>query len=587
MGQVTRRLMEKDIGGASEAKVSEDRVRLIDALNASKAAVKEKVVAELEDLHAANVDQKTGVQIIQSALKIYIWGDKQLREMSKMDNSDGNQTNGSEVAANDGSATIEDSSAAMIPPTGDKNLQTADNNSRNWIAQTPEEIGHGTSSKLPVAQFIRPNALDTLSPELRSLITWQSENVASKGKAPVMPDNDIMNINSPVGRGMSNNRKRKGGEVDADNNDWFPRRVVGSRASQPVTYHNYHYQKSTASINDNLMALHELVPGSQKKDMATTLGETADHLLQVRIRDQTLREEIKQLRQAMVMMHQSIQNFRQSPLGTPANMGGYTQFGGMGFRPPLQPSMNLFDLSISARMNMPVLLQWNSPAAASRLFVPPTVPGPSQQHRIGWDQVYNWTKKKPEYISIDDGGYSSRPAGIVSGSILLKKKVRGSVFSKSQVEVSRQLPRLDIRSERMDVDRMHSNVPDEEDDEFVTPRECFDSSGKKIARRPHNQKAVQKLRGEPRNHQNKIYIWGDKQLREMSKMDNSDGNQTNGSEVAANDGSATIEDSSAAMIPPTGDKNLQTADNNSRNWIAQTPGNNASQNILGNNLDPT
>ena len=306
------------------------------------------------------------------------------------DNSDGNQTNGSEVAANDGSATIEDSSAAMILPTGDKNLQTADNNSRNWIAQTPgnnasqnilgnnldatqttgsevaanegygttvdssaalipqagdgtlqtgddglwnwdddqtsqenfylkdldiptphkqpdqlgnnasenilsnnldatqttgyvtavdssaamippagdenletvgddfwnwvdqtplesfdledldiptdphkqpdqlgnnasqlpqdQEIGHGTSSKLPVAQFIRPNALDTLSPELRSLIRWQSENVASKGKAPVMPDNDIMNINSPVGGGMSNNRKRKGGEVDADNN---------------------------------------------------------------------------------------------------------------------------------------------------------------------------------------------------------------------------------------------------------------------------------------------------------------------------------------------------------------------------------
>ncbi|KAL1816824.1 hypothetical protein ACET3Z_019398 [Daucus carota] len=325
------------------------------------------------------------------------------------DNSDGNQTNGSEVAANDGSATIEDSSAAMIPPTGDKNLQTADNNSRNWIAQTPDqEIGHGTSSKLPAAQFIRPNALDTLSPELRSLIRWQSENVASKGKAPVMPDNDIMNINSPVGGGMSNNRKRKGGEVDADNNSennaWFPRRVAGSRASQPVAYHNYHYQKSTASINDNLMALHELVPGSQKKDMATTLGETADHLLQVRIRDQTLREEIKQLRQAMVMMHQSIQNFRQSPLGTPANMGVHTQLGGMGFRPPVQPSMNLFDSSISARMNMPVLLQWNSPAAASRLFVPPTVPGPSQQHRIGRDQVckhYDYTGGITLTISAD------------------------------------------------------------------------------------------------------------------------------------------------------------------------------------------
>ena len=100
----------------------------------------------------------------------------------------------------------------------------------------------------------------------------------------------------------------------------------------------------------------------------------------------------------MVMMHQSIQNCRQSPLGTPANMGVHTQLGGMGFRPPVQPSMNLFDSSISARMNMPVLLQWNSPAAASRLFVPPTVPGPSQQHRIGGDQVckhYDYTSENP------------------------------------------------------------------------------------------------------------------------------------------------------------------------------------------------
>ena len=76
---------------------------------------------------------------------------------------------------------------------------------------------------------------------------------------------------------------------------------------------------------------------------------------------------------------------------------------------------------------------------------------------------------------------------------MLKKKVRESVFGKSQVDVSRQLPRLDICSERMDADRMRSNVPDVEDDEFVTPRESFDSSGKKTARRPHNQKDSTKI----------------------------------------------------------------------------------------------
>ena len=100
----------------------------------------------------------------------------------------------------------------------------------------------------------------------------------------------------------------------------------------------------------------------------------------------------------MVMMHQSIQNFWQSPLGTPSNMVGHTQLGGMGFRPPVQPSMYLFDSSISARMNMPLLMQWNSPAAASRLLVPPVVPGPSQQHRIGGDQVckhYDYTSENP------------------------------------------------------------------------------------------------------------------------------------------------------------------------------------------------
>ncbi|KAL1802555.1 hypothetical protein ACET3Z_031202 [Daucus carota] len=97
--------------------------------------------------------------------------------------------------------------------------------------------------------------------------------------------------------------------------------------------------------------------------------------------------------------------------------------------------------------------------------------------------VYNWTKKKPGYITIDDDDYNCRPARIVSGGTLLRKKVSGSVFGKSQGEVSTPVPRLDIRNERMDADKMRVSVPDEEDDEFVTPREGFDSSGKKTAGR--------------------------------------------------------------------------------------------------------
>ncbi|KAL1805656.1 hypothetical protein ACET3Z_028724 [Daucus carota] len=95
--------------------------------------------------------------------------------------------------------------------------------------------------------------------------------------------------------------------------------------------------------------------------------------------------------------------------------------------------------------------------------------------------VYNWTKKKLEYISIDDDGHSCRPPGIVSGGTLLRKKVSGSVFGKPQGKVSTPLPRLDIRNERMDADRVRPSIPDEEDDEFLTPQERFDSSGNKIA----------------------------------------------------------------------------------------------------------
>ncbi|KAF3457508.1 hypothetical protein FNV43_RR02166 [Rhamnella rubrinervis] len=68
------------IGGASETEVSEKKDRVTDALNATKAAVEEGIVAgggvallyaskELEKLQTANFDQKIGVQIIQNALK--------------------------------------------------------------------------------------------------------------------------------------------------------------------------------------------------------------------------------------------------------------------------------------------------------------------------------------------------------------------------------------------------------------------------------------------------------------------------------------------------------------------------------------
>ncbi|KAJ9154065.1 hypothetical protein P3X46_027443 [Hevea brasiliensis] len=68
------------IGGASEAEVGEKKDRVTDALNATKAAVEEGIVAgggvallyaskELDKLQTANFDQKIGVQIIQNALK--------------------------------------------------------------------------------------------------------------------------------------------------------------------------------------------------------------------------------------------------------------------------------------------------------------------------------------------------------------------------------------------------------------------------------------------------------------------------------------------------------------------------------------
>ncbi|KGN44557.1 chaperonin CPN60-2, mitochondrial [Cucumis sativus] len=72
------------IGGASEAEVGEKKDRVTDAVNATRAAVEEGIVAgggvallyaskELEKLQTANFDQKIGVQIIQNALKMPIY----------------------------------------------------------------------------------------------------------------------------------------------------------------------------------------------------------------------------------------------------------------------------------------------------------------------------------------------------------------------------------------------------------------------------------------------------------------------------------------------------------------------------------
>lgn len=68
------------VGGASEAEVGERKDRVTDALNATRAAVEEGIVAgggaallyatkALDNLQTSNEDQKRGVQIIQNALK--------------------------------------------------------------------------------------------------------------------------------------------------------------------------------------------------------------------------------------------------------------------------------------------------------------------------------------------------------------------------------------------------------------------------------------------------------------------------------------------------------------------------------------
>merc|ERR1719446_1206554 len=69
------------VGGASEVEVGEKKDRVVDALNATRAAVEEGIVPGggtallyatkgLEDLEGENFDQKVGIQIIQNALKV-------------------------------------------------------------------------------------------------------------------------------------------------------------------------------------------------------------------------------------------------------------------------------------------------------------------------------------------------------------------------------------------------------------------------------------------------------------------------------------------------------------------------------------
>merc|ERR1719353_2158389 len=69
------------VGGASEVVVGEKKDRVVDALNATRAAVEEGIVSgggtallyatkELSSLEGDNFDQKIGIQIIQNALKV-------------------------------------------------------------------------------------------------------------------------------------------------------------------------------------------------------------------------------------------------------------------------------------------------------------------------------------------------------------------------------------------------------------------------------------------------------------------------------------------------------------------------------------
>ncbi|XP_074364955.1 uncharacterized protein LOC141706007 [Apium graveolens] len=315
-----------------------------------------------------------------------------------MDNLEHSQTIDGKVAANNESQTITvESSAAMIPPAGAENQNEDDDICKlipeipweefdledlNFLpfqkppaeicnngCQLPLEFGHPGNQKMSAEQYLNPNEakFNTLTPELRSLIKWQSENARFEGHEAALATGAIGNPKL----GAEKNKKRKGLEVDDNyqNNARVMRR--GAPTSEAFEFHTHPGRKSSYSINDKLMELHELVPGSQKADMATTLGETVQYLAQVRIREHLLQEEIKQLREAMgsILMHSSVH-------GIPLNMGVNTEFGGLE-SPWAHPPVRMFNSSIST-MNKPSLLQQNSNASASSSFQPPQVSAPTR-----------------------------------------------------------------------------------------------------------------------------------------------------------------------------------------------------------------
>ncbi|XP_017226188.1 uncharacterized protein LOC108202309 [Daucus carota subsp. sativus] len=138
--------------------------------------------------------------------------------------------------------------------------------------------------------------------------------------------------------------------------------------------------------------------------------------------------------------------------------------------------------------------------------------------------LYNWTKKKPEYVTIDDDGSSGKYPGIVSGGSLLRKKVSGSVVGKGPGEVTTPLPRLDIRRERMEADEMRRSAADEEDDEFMTPEERFGSSGKKTAGLDVGKDGCSRLSAKSRVSTASIV----KRLRIKTLQNSSDGRDVSG-----------------------------------------------------------
>lgn len=81
LGKLTHGVAVLKVGGASEVEVQEKKDRVVDALNATRAAVEEGIVAGggsallhaskvLENLKGANMSQNTGIALIKNAIRI-------------------------------------------------------------------------------------------------------------------------------------------------------------------------------------------------------------------------------------------------------------------------------------------------------------------------------------------------------------------------------------------------------------------------------------------------------------------------------------------------------------------------------------